>query len=170
MRLSPGPVAPRFVAVALAVESPAGLTNREVGRFPLGCLSFRTWQRGANERPMYRPLVVGDRRRRFLALDFWFGLLGIVHRLGRENGDLVDCVVESPAHAVVGNDEHRISRLDRGSRDRGGGFLSSRCRHLGVLVLVLGVTRGATRLLHVVFDHRDNRMIGDTALARTVVV
>jgi hypothetical protein len=35
---------------------------------------------------------------------------------------------------------------------------------------MLGVTRGAASLLHLVFDHRDNRMIGDAALARTVIV
>jgi hypothetical protein len=35
---------------------------------------------------------------------------------------------------------------------------------------VIGVARGATRLFHVVFDNRDHRMVGDAALARTVVV
>jgi hypothetical protein len=35
---------------------------------------------------------------------------------------------------------------------------------------VLGVTRGAPRLSDVVFDHRDDDVIGDTALARAVIV
>jgi hypothetical protein len=170
LRLSPVPVTARLVAVARAIEASTGLANGEVRRLPLRGLSLGSRQRRTNERSMHGPLVVGTSRRRwFLALDR-FGFFGIVHRFCRKNGSLVDRVTESLAHAFVGNDEHRISCLDRGSRDSSSRLLASRCRHLGVLVLVLGVTRGATRLLHVVFDHRDNRMIGDAALARTVVV
>jgi hypothetical protein len=51
------PVAARLVAVALAVESTAVLTDREVGRFPLRRLTLWTRKRGANQRSMDGPLV-----------------------------------------------------------------------------------------------------------------
>ena len=50
------------------------------------------------------------------------------------------------------------------------GFSATRRRHLGLLVLVIRVTGRAARLLDLVFNHGDDRMIGDAALARTVVV
>src|SRR5204863_7894333 len=37
-------------------------------------------------------------------------------------------------------------------------------------VFVVRVTRRAARLLHLIVDHRDDRMVGDAALPRTVVV
>src|SRR3954463_7022833 len=49
-------------------------------------------------------------------------------------------------------------------------LLATRRRRLRLLVFVLGVTRRTPRLSDVVLDHRDNDVIGDTALARTVVV
>jgi hypothetical protein len=42
--------------------------------------------------------------------------------------------------------------------------------HFRVLVFVLGVTGCASRLFDVVFHHRDDRMVGDAALTRTIVV
>ena len=62
--------------------------------------------------------------------------------------------------------------------DVGEHFLVERCRRfrflaprrLAALVDVLGVARRAARLLHVVFNHRDDRVIGHAPLARTVVV
>jgi hypothetical protein len=52
---------------------------------------------------------------------------------------------------------------------RGRRFLPA-WRHLGVLVRVLGVTRRATGLLHVVADDGDHDVVREAALARTVVV
>src|SRR5690349_10614726 len=43
-------------------------------------------------------------------------------------------------------------------------------RYLGVLVFVLGVARGAARALHVVSDHRDDGVVRQPPLARTVIV
>jgi hypothetical protein len=39
-----------------------------------------------------------------------------------------------------------------------------------VLVFVVGVARGAARLLHLVLDHGNDRVIRDAPFARTVVV
>jgi hypothetical protein len=57
-------------------------------------------------------------------------------------------------------------RVQRGRRLR----LSPLSRYLGVLELVLGVARAAARLLHIDSDHRDDRVVRDPALARTVVI
>lgn len=43
-------------------------------------------------------------------------------------------------------------------------------RHFGVLVLVIGITRGATRLFDRVADHGNHDVIGQSALAWTVIV
>jgi hypothetical protein len=50
------------------------------------------------------------------------------------------------------------------------GLLAPRRRHFCLLILVVRVAGGAACLLHLVFNHRDDRMIRDAALARTVVV
>jgi hypothetical protein len=44
------------------------------------------------------------------------------------------------------------------------------CGYFAVLELVLGVADATARSLDVVFDHRHDGVIGDTAFARTVVV
>ena len=49
-------------------------------------------------------------------------------------------------------------------------LLAPRRRRLGLLIFVVRVAGGAACLLHLVFNHRDDRMIRDAALARTVVV
>jgi hypothetical protein len=50
------------------------------------------------------------------------------------------------------------------------GLPASRRRNPGLLVLMVRVTRGAARLLHRVVNHRDDGVIGNAALARTIVV
>jgi hypothetical protein len=49
-------------------------------------------------------------------------------------------------------------------------LLAARRRYSGLFVFVIRVARRAASLLHLVFDHRDDRVIGDAALARTIVV
>jgi hypothetical protein len=53
---------------------------------------------------------------------------------------------------------------------RGFGLATPRRRHSRVFVFVLRVARRAPRLLDIVRDHRDHRMVGDAALTRTVVI
>jgi hypothetical protein len=50
------------------------------------------------------------------------------------------------------------------------GLTAARRRHAGVLVFVVRVARGASRLLHVLADHRDDDVIRDAALTRAIVV
>src|SRR4051812_19147485 len=43
-------------------------------------------------------------------------------------------------------------------------------RHLRVLVIVIGVARGAARVLHLVSNHRHDDVIGDPSFAWAVIV
>jgi hypothetical protein len=49
-------------------------------------------------------------------------------------------------------------------------FLAARRRDTGFLVFVIRVARRAARLLHLIVDYRDNRVIGDATFTRTVIV
>jgi hypothetical protein len=49
-------------------------------------------------------------------------------------------------------------------------LLATSGRHFRVLVFVFGIAGRAPGLFDVFCDHRDHRMIGNAALARTVVV
>ena len=171
---------------AIAIEAATAwlLPHREVRRFSLGDLSFRTRQGRANQRPVHRPLVIGaggliDISWRIgFSVDRWrwgrhrgdgvsrFGRLGRLGGLGGFGGVEID----RRGFGLRLGGEHTRFRLIHAVRQRGGWFAATRRGHFGVLVLVLGVARRATRLLHVVLDHRDHRMIGDAALARTIVV
>jgi hypothetical protein len=55
-------------------------------------------------------------------------------------------------------------------RSRGLAALPSGRGDTRVLVLVVRFAGGASGLLDLVLDHRDHRVVGDAALARTVVV
>jgi hypothetical protein len=113
------------------------------------------------------PLVVGTRSDGFFDVGP-FGLFCGFHRFGRGDGRVFDHVFDYCFFGV--NQNRGFSRVDRRRPDRRDRFLPSRRWHLGVFVLVLGVTRGAACPLHLVVDHRDDRMICDAALARTVIV
>jgi hypothetical protein len=49
-------------------------------------------------------------------------------------------------------------------------FFLSPLRNFSALVGVLGIARRTTSLLDILFDHRDDGMVGEPPLARTVVV
>jgi hypothetical protein len=173
---------------AIAIEAATAwlLPHREVRRFSLGDLSFRTRQGRANQRPVHRPFVIGatgggiiDIRRRIgFSVDRWrrrrrrgdgVGRFGRLGRLGGFDG-FGGVEIDRLGFGLRLGGEHTRFRLIHAIRQRGGWFAATRRGHFGVLVLVLGVARRATRLLHVVLDHRDHRVIGDAALARTIVV
>jgi hypothetical protein len=54
--------------------------------------------------------------------------------------------------------------------ERGRGFLLALTRQLAALVRVLRVARRAPRLFDVLFNHRDDSVVGHASLARTVIV
>ena len=85
--------------------------------------------------------------------------------------------VSSSGSASVSGCGHRRARravalqtVEHLREQRGLGLLAALRRHLAVFVLVLRVADDAAGLLDVVVDHRDDGVIGNTALARTVVV
>jgi hypothetical protein len=64
LRATGVPTLPKTLAGAIAVKvtttsAPTGLVNREVRGLPLRTLALGSRQRGANQSPMDRPLVVG---------------------------------------------------------------------------------------------------------------
>jgi hypothetical protein len=112
-----------------------------------------------------RPLVVGIARR--LAHDV------CVLRPRRRLSRLDELESAFGLDRLLGFGRHqngRVGGLERRGRGDDRLLLLPRRRNLGLLVLVLCITRGAACPLHLVFDHRDDRMVGDAALARTVVI
>jgi hypothetical protein len=137
------------VPIPFPVEPPS-LPDREIGRLALGSLSFGVTRRLAHDVCVFRP------RRR----------LGRLDRLDRLDSDF-------GFDRLLGLGRHQdgwVGGLGRRGRGDTRFLLLPRRRNLGLLVLVLGITRGAACPLHLVFDHRDDRMVGDAALARTIVI
>jgi hypothetical protein len=169
------------LTVALRVEPAAAAcgTDGEVRRLALRGLSVRTRQRRTNQRPMHRPFVP-------IAVIFDRLILGRLIRLRR-----VGC-------SYFGVRRYRLRLLQRlllfhwlvvwylfldarhgrprtwpcfqVCRRRRTSFPTSRRGNPGLLVFMVRVTRGAARLLHRIVNHRNDGVIGNAALARTVVV
>jgi hypothetical protein len=113
---------------------------------------------------VYGPIIItvrGDRSRFRLRQLGFSGCFERFFGLGVDGRDLVG---------------RRI--LDRWTRAEGtlcrlgyfGAALAPLRRNPRLLVLVVGVARRTARLLHLVLDHRHDGVIGDAALARTIVV
>src|SRR5947207_1353253 len=79
------------------------------------------------------------------------------------------CRVHTRRRRFVGDPFGPTGERARGERRRCVAF-ASLTRHLRVLVLVLRIARRAARLLHVGAYHRDDGVIGEPALTRTVIV
>ena len=158
------------MTIAAAIETPV-LTNRKVGLFAFGSLPFRPRKRRTDQRTMHGPLVVGVVTG--LVGGWWRDDLVDVGRSSERFGGKIEALLD---HGRIGRHERvdcdRAGRhsVRRSGDERARGFLSSWRWNLGLLVFMLGVARGAACLLHFVVDHGDHRMIGDAALARTVVV
>jgi hypothetical protein len=159
-RLSP--VALAVLVIEGAAAAKARLPNRELGFPAFGALSVGTRQRRANQAAMHRPVVIGARclgrqirlaRRRRREVERLAG-----RRLGRGH------LIRSGAVGFEPIEPHGGRRHSRG------GALAPLRRHFRVLVLVIGLARRAPRLLHLVVNHGDDSVVGDAALARTVVV
>jgi len=162
-----------IVSLTAAIE-PAVLADRELGLFALWGLSFGSWQRRPDQRSMDRPLVfrsvavvvVGSGRRIWRVCGF-----REIRRAGEFFRRGVERFVEGRRVGRDGRGWRKSGAIDDRSGDqRSAGLLLSESRRLRLLVLVIRIAGGAARLLHLVLDHGDHRMIGDPALARTVVV
>jgi hypothetical protein len=183
LALARGAVSPVPLAVARRIDPAAARAERKVGSLALGSLALRPWQGRANQGAMDGPLVsifAG------VALSFGSGLglrglrrgrrvNGIGLRFGRRLGKGVGRFIQLDVVSGLGG----IPDGDAGARaDHGFGIVARerarlappRRRRLGTLVLVIRLARRATRLLHLVVDHRDDGVVGDAALARAIVV
>jgi hypothetical protein len=84
--------------------------------------------------------------------------------------EIVDGTVERRAALRLrGRNGTRTGLVKNVLRQRAS-LLPAQRRGLGLLVFVLGVACRTPRLPDIVFDHRDDDVIGDAALARTVIV
>jgi hypothetical protein len=155
------------VGARVLIESlpTTGLPYRKVGQLPLGRLALGSRERGANKAAMHRPFVFGHR----LA----FGVGGNRpldvdgHFLTRRRGRRVVHARLGPVVVVV-HDATGIRRR-RMLECRCALFLALR-RDARLLVFMIRIAGRAARLLHLIVDHGDDGVIGDTSLAWTIVI
>jgi hypothetical protein len=176
LRAAHGPAA--VVATTLAAVRPAhpGLADGELGFLALRNLAFLPWQRRANQSPVNRAVVF---RLPCFVLAKVFGPFIRLKLLRIER--LREARVVS--HGVVSGGV--VSRgvlaygrlLVSGAKPPGLRWVKGILRAFaalrgdpGRLVFMVGVAGRAARLLHLVIDHRDDGVVGDTALTRAVVV
>jgi hypothetical protein len=168
-----------LVAIKVATAASAWLSDGEVGFLTIGRLPFGPRQRRANEPPMNRPFVIrtGGRERKHIAI----GIRAGRRRLRLDLRFQVVVPGSVCGHRLVGS--HRLfagldlfyshsraeNTLGRLAANRVAA-LAARRRHACSLVLVIRITGGAARLFHLIFNHRHHRVIGNAALARTIVV
>jgi hypothetical protein len=157
------------LAVSMLVEAAAaGLTHGEVRRFPLRRLSLGSGQSGSNQRPVDRAVVIGKLGSFGVARGgVGLGVRRFEEPFGRHErvfvGRLGGGGGAARRHRRVGQARRQIRRLRARLSATGRG-------DTGLLVFVLRVAGRAARLLDLVVDHRDNGVIRDATLARTVVV
>jgi hypothetical protein len=168
------------LTIAVRIEPAARGPECEIRRLALGSLPFGTRERRADERTVYGPFIPiafirglrgdgiggsidgfgvgihlglgGDDRFRLRSLGSFRQVIGPLE-LGFHGVRLDAARARVDEHAFTGR---RLPAARRGQ------FRST--------VLMVRVARGASRLLHRVVDHRDDGVIGDPALARTIVV
>jgi hypothetical protein len=152
---------PLAVLLVGGTAAEARLAHRELWFAAVGRLAVGPRQSRTDQPPMHRPFFVrAGRNGRRVGVDR--GERRGVERLRRRgHRRLVDAAVLG-----LGAVERWRNRRDEVPFRS----LPALRRHLCVLVFVVRVARGASRLLHLVVNHRDDRVIGDAALARTVVV
>jgi hypothetical protein len=164
------------IARTEAIVSSCGLPNCEIRILTGdGRLTFDTRQLGSNQRAMNRALI-GRRRTRFfvvflLRLDRFLTAFDLIRLPGRGDSTLVFDGGHADVFRLLRVVDDFLGRSggDRRQDSRCLGFLSL-ARHTRVLVFVVRVARRATRLLDVLTNHRDDDVVGQPSLARTVVI
>ena len=166
-----------MAVVAIAPVEPAVLTNGEIRGLALRNLALGPRQRRPNQRTM-DPFVIRvarslPARTRGPTLDSTTGSGSTASAVGTTSGRSIGAVSASST-TTGGSGSGTGGRANAAAsvpvHQRGLRLLAPRGRHLGLLIFVVRVAGGAACLLHLVFNHRDDRMIRDAALARTVVV
>ncbi len=175
------PAATAAIGIEVAAAAAAWLTDRKLRNLSIRHLSHRSRQRRANQPAVNGAVIITSvvARRGRVIVNAHIGALAVRRGLlARGDGSLHRCLVR-PDYVIW--DLLFVGHVDIGHRRTGtngiGGvarqhpiLLAARRRNPGLFVFVVRVARRAASLLHLVFDHRDDRVIGDTALARTIVV
>jgi hypothetical protein len=150
---------------SIAIELAATTTGtRELRRLPFRRLSLGTRKRCPNQPTMHGPFVFSRALVYFilvLVLGSGCNFLGMLHSGFFRKRSLLY------GHGL-GERLGRWGFLRSGCDERL--FLAARRRNASLLVFVIRVARGAARLLHLIVNHRHNRVIGDAAFTRTIVV
>jgi hypothetical protein len=161
----------RMAGTEAVVPVAGGLPDREIGGGPgWWGRPFETRQRGANQRPVHRPLIV-----RWPCLVIAGGGLrdGLFSRglvLIRRGHDLNLRRGRFSAGYGAWGSRRRLTELWNARREgRGVGF-PAKPRQPGLLVFMLRLARRATRLLHIVPDHRHHHMVGEAAFPGAIIV
>ena len=167
------------VRVEVAATAATWLTDRKLRNLSLRYLSVWPRQRRANQPAMHGTVIIRRRRRVIVNIDVAVGAFAVrFGLLARGDGGLHRRLVRPEyvvwclfvvGHVDIGHRRTVTSGFGRIANQHAILFAARR-RYPGLLVFVIRVARRAASLLHLVFDHRDDRVIGDTALARTIVV
>jgi hypothetical protein len=146
---------------SIVIEFAAAATGtRELRHLPFRRLSFRTRQRCANQPTMHGPFVF-SRALLNLGLGSGWSFLRMLNNRFFGKRRLLHGQLLAERLGRCG-----FLRSVFGQRV----FLAARRRNASLLVVMVRVARGAARLLHLIINYRDDRVIGDAAFARTIVV
>jgi len=166
------------VAKRLGVPSAhacASLMHRKLGELPFRHLAFHTRQRGANEPPMHRTVVIGMGGM-FGSRRLW--LRRVRGCRSRLDGRSLDCRAGEDRRRLVVLYLRRLLLFGFGRRRHGGGlardvgghgFLSA-LGQFGFSILVFGFARRTSGLANHVADHCHDCMVADATFARAIVV
>jgi hypothetical protein len=157
----------------------AWLTDRKLRNLPLRRLSLGPRQRRPNQPAVHRTVVIRARGRVIVNIDVAVSPFAVhADLLARGDGGLQRRLVRPEyvrryllfvGHVGVGHRRAGTNGIGRIAHEHAI-LLAAGRRNPGLLVFVIRIARGAASLLHLVLDHRDDRVIGDAALARAIVV
>jgi len=164
--------------LTITVRLSAGLTHRELGFLAFRHVTFRTRESRPYQPAVHRPVIVAS----CVVIRNPVGVTIRRRIAGGRDSDLDRRTLRAidTVRRVIA--EGFASGAPAGRRDGAGTgvfdsvrgecsrLLAAQRRRLPLLVFVLGIARGAPRLPDIVLDHGDDDVIGDAALARTVVV
>jgi hypothetical protein len=170
------------VAAAICIEiaaAAAWLTYCELRQLPFRRLALGARQRRADQPPMHGAVVITGCSRSpsiHAGIAIRFLRLAFSERIGRglDGRFVIGGVRRLHGLFVFYHIAIRLRRTRTTSLGRFGGrraiLTTARRGNSRLLVLMVRVARRAARLLHLIVDHRHDGVIGDAALARTVVV
>jgi hypothetical protein len=169
------------IGIEIAPAAATWLTDRKLRNLSLRRLTLGARQRRANQPTVHGTVIIASvvARRGRVIVNAHIGAHTVRLRLLARGGSGLHRRVVRPGyflwdllvvgHVDIGHGRTGTRGIGRVARQHAV-LLAARRRNSGLLIFVIRVARCAASLLHLVFDHRDDRVIGDAALARTIVV